>query len=182
MRWASVLLSCKVGLITLMWREKHHTNFIIITMAGSINASLNLGLPLRSRTMIKENRISDRSSRRRAKILTVSWELEMVGNLTDSCEIISNIASRYWQGLRYASVNSSSAHPPPSQAIVGHFPKLSIPGVGHKTSIQLPRGIWPWYLTSRTFFHLTTFVASFNDHFTRKYGKFLLEYVKIGHK
>ena len=29
----------------------------------------------------------------------------------------------------YASVNSSSAHPP--LAIVEHFPALSIPGVGH---------------------------------------------------
>ena len=31
--------------------------------------------------------------------------------------------------------------PPPPRAIVGHFPTLSIPGVGHQPSIQLPWGI-----------------------------------------
>ena len=51
-----------------------------------------------------------------------------------------------WSALRFhlnwfsdinASVNSSSAHPPPG-AIVGHFPKLSIPGSG----IRLPYMVW----------------------------------------
>ena len=47
--------------------------------------------------------------------------------------VIENDINVYQQEISQyanASVNSSSAHPPPPRAIVGHFPALSIPGVG----------------------------------------------------
>ena len=67
--------------------------------------------------------------------------------------------------------------PPPPRAIVGHFPALSIPGVGALAFHPITPGHVTISLLSPH-----NIIVSFNDHFIGKYGKFLLEYVWIGHK
>ena len=62
---------------------------------------------------------------------------------------------------------------PPPRAIVGHFPALSIPGVGALAF----HPITPGHLTISLLSPHNIIVFFFNDHFIGKYGKFLLEYV-----
>ena len=79
-------------------------------------------------------------------VLTRTKQLSMAATagVTWLCACVRYCRPRGWclsVSFAFSCFNSSSAHPP--RAIVGHFPKLSIPGIGHYTSIQLPRGIWP---------------------------------------
>ena len=67
---------------------------------------------------------------------------------------------------------SIPAVPIPPRAIVGHFPALSIPGVGALAFHPISSGHLTISLLSPH-----NIIVSFNDHFIGKYGKFLLEYV-----
>ena len=80
-----------------------------------------------------------------------------------------------WLSANKLSLMHQSIPPvpiPPPRAIVGHFPALSIPGVGALAF----HPITPGHLTI-SLLSPHNIIVSFNDHFIGKYGKFLLEYV-----